>query len=365
MAHKIVPLLVTMLWGLWCLPAQAFIPFSQDGQPIPTIAPMLERVTPGVVNIAADSKESIRTPLSPFLEDPMLRRFFELPKLPPEIERSQRSLGSGVIVDAKRGYILTNNHVIDQAGKILITLWHDPQDIEAKLIGRDTPTDLALIQIRRDQRTLTALTFGDSSKLRVGDFVVAIGNPFGLGNTVTSGIVSGLNRSGIVNNYLGELIQTDASINPGNSGGALVNLNGELIGINAAIYTANGGNIGIGFATPASIARRVMSDLVRYGKVRRGQLGIMIQDLTPDRAVALGVTNQQGVLVVEVQGSSAAKHAGLRPDDVIVGVNGESVASSEELQNKVAMAIVGEKLRLEIIRHGVRQNIVAEIEEPR
>lgn len=254
--------------------AQAALPAVVDGQALPSLAPMLERVTPAVVNIS--SKTHVRVATDPLLDDPFFRRFFGVPNLPRE--RVEQSLGSGVIVDASKGYVLTNNHVVQGADDISVTL-HDGRTLKASVVGTDPDTDVAVIQI--PAQNLTALAVADSAQLRVGDFVVAVGNPFGLGQTVTSGIVSALGRTGLKGLGYQNFIQTDASINPGNSGGALVNLRGELVGINSAIFSPSGGNVGIGFAIPSNLAGNVMRQLVRSGTVKRGSLGVETQDLTP------------------------------------------------------------------------------------
>ncbi|WP_245986504.1 trypsin-like peptidase domain-containing protein [Azospirillum thermophilum] len=254
-------------------PAPAALPAGVTG--VNTISPMLEAVTPAVVNISVLSRAPQAE--NPLLRDPFFRRFFNLPDEMPQ-GRPQVSAGSGVIVDAANGYVITNNHVVENAQEIAVTL-KDRRRLRAKLIGRDAATDIALLKI--EAKGLTALPLGDSDRLKVGDFVVAIGNPFGLGQTVTSGIISALGRSGLKVEGYEDFIQTDASINPGNSGGALVNFNGELIGINTAIIGPAGGSVGIGFAVPVSIVRSVMEQLREYGEVRRGRLGVAIQDLTP------------------------------------------------------------------------------------
>ncbi|NND45551.1 MAG: trypsin-like serine protease, partial [Xanthomonadales bacterium] len=272
--------------------AQASLPAAVDGQPLPSLAPVLDEVTPSVVNIYTQTRVRVRSPL---LDDPIFRRFFNVPDTPRE--RVSQSLGSGVIVDAENGYVLTNNHVIEGADDIAVTL-KDGRSLQAELIGTDPDTDLAVIRIPSEN--LNALRLADSDQLKVGDFVVAVGNPFGLGQTVTSGIVSALGRTGVRGLEFQNFIQTDASINPGNSGGALINLRGELVGINSAIFTPSGGNVGIGFAIPSSMARYVMGQLIRFGEVRRGTLGLIVQDLTGELAGAFGIESRRGALVAEV-----------------------------------------------------------------
>jgi Do/DeqQ family serine protease len=322
--------------------ARAALPAAVDGQPLPSLAPVLERVTPSVVNVYTQTRVRIRSPL---LDDPFFRRFFNIPDRPRE--RVSQSLGSGVVVDADKGFILTNNHVIAGADDISVTL-SDGRSFEAEVIGTDPDTDLAMIRIAAGG--LRALPFADSKELRVGDFVVAVGNPFGLGQTVTSGIVSALGRSAFRGLEYQNFIQTDASINPGNSGGALINLRGELVGINSAIFTPSGGNVGIGFAIPAAMARYVMDQLARFGEVRRGTLGIYVQDLTGDLAGAFGVVNARGVLVAEIATESAAESAGLKAGDIITAIAGNAVGSAQEFHNYEGQFPVGEVLDLDIVR---------------
>ena len=288
-----MPLILRMLraaalWSLigFAVPLAAALPVAVEGEPLPSLAPVLERVTPSVVNVYTQTRVRVRSPL---MDHPFFRRFFNIPDIPRE--RISQSLGSGVIVDAKEGYVLTNNHVIAGADDISITL-ADGRNFEAEVIGTDPDTDLAMIRIPSEN--LQALPFADSNQLRVGDFVVAVGNPFGLGQTVTSGIVSALGRTGFRGLEYQNFIQTDASINPGNSGGALINLRGELVGINSAIFMPSGGNVGIGFAIPSAMARYVMDQLARFGEVRRGTLGVYVQDLTGELAGAFGLAMGQG-----------------------------------------------------------------------
>lgn len=325
-------------------PAGAALPVAVDGAPLPSLAPVLKEVTPSVVNVYTLTRVRVRSPL---LDDPIFRRFFNVPDVPRE--RVSQSLGSGVIVDAERGYVLTNNHVIARADEIAVGL-KDGRSFEAKLIGTDPDTDLAVIQIPAEN--LTALQLAKSDELQVGDFVVAVGNPFGLGQTVTSGIVSALGRTGIRGLEYQNFIQTDASINPGNSGGALINLRGELVGINSAIFTPSGGNVGIGFAIPASMARYVMDQLIRFGEVRRGTLGLFVQDLTADLAGAFAVDAGQGVLVAEVVTESAAEDAGLQPGDVVVRMANRSINSAQDFHNAEGGLALGESLQLEFLREG-------------
>ena len=288
-------------------PAIAAGAIPEVGGAVPSLAPMLARVTPGVVNIAVRGKVRAENPL---LQDPFFRRFFNLPQRSQPEERETQATGSGVIVDAHNGYILTNGHVVDNATKIEVTT-KDNQRFTAKLVGRDTETDVAVLQI--PAQNLTAVPLGDSDRLQVGDFVLAIGNPFGLGQTVTSGIVSALGRSGLGIEGYEDFIQTDASINPGNSGGPLVNLHGQVVGINTAILAPGGGNIGIGFAVPINMARRVMDQIIRYGEVKRGRIGVAIQDLTPDLAQAMSTHQTEGAVIARVEPARPPSRPGCAP----------------------------------------------------
>jgi len=335
-------LLLALLLGT--SPALAVLPVAVDGEPLPSLAPVLKEVTPSVVNVYTQTRVRVRSPL---LDDPIFRRFFNVPDVPRE--RVSQSLGSGVIVDAEKGYVLTNNHVIARADEISVGL-KDGRSLEAKLIGTDPDTDLAVIQILPEN--LTALQLADTDNLQVGDFVVAVGNPFGLGQTVTSGIVSALGRTGLRGLEYQNFIQTDASINPGNSGGALINLRGELVGINSAIFTPSGGNVGIGFAIPASMARYVMDQLIQFGEVRRGTLGLFVQDLTAELAGAFAVKAGSGVLVAEVATGSAAEDAGLQPGDVIVRMENRDINSAQDFHNAEGRLALGESLKIEFLREG-------------
>jgi Do/DeqQ family serine protease len=328
----------------WFSPAGAVLPVAVDGAPLPSLAPVLKKVTPSVVNIYTQTRVRVRSPL---LDDPFFRRFFNVPDLPRE--RISQSLGSGVIVDAENGYVLTNYHVIARADEIAVGL-KDGRNLEATLIGTDPDSDLAVIQIAAEN--LTALQLADTTELQVGDFVVAVGNPFGLGQTVTSGIVSALGRTGIRGLEYQNFIQTDASINPGNSGGALINLRGELVGINSAIFTPSGGNVGIGFAIPSSMARYVMDQLIQFGEVRRGTFGLFVQDLTMELAGAFAVGAGKGVLVAEVAAGSTAEDAGLQPGDVIVRMANRSINSAQDFHNAEGRLALGDSLRLEFLREG-------------
>jgi serine protease Do/serine protease DegQ len=339
--------------------SHAALPQAVGETPMPTLAPMIKRVSPAVVNIATRGTVRERSPQNPLLEDPFFRRFFDLPDMGPR-ERTFQSAGSGVIFDAKNGYIVTNAHVVDNATEITVTL-QDDRELSATVIGSDVPSDVAVLKVASEN--LIEVALGDSTRLEVGDFVVAIGNPFGLQHTVTSGIVSGLGRSGINPDGYEDFIQTDASINPGNSGGALVNLRGELVGINSAILSRSGGNIGIGFAIPVNMARSIMDQLLKYGSVKRGLLGVSIYSLTPDTAKALNLTNTQGVLVSQVNQGSAADKAGIRPGDVITSINNQPIRSNSELRNAIGLSRVGDKLDVAIIRERKPMHVTAVINE--
>jgi serine protease Do/serine protease DegQ len=316
---------------------------------------MLERTTPAVVNISTTGKVVVR---DPFFDDPFFRRFFDVPQQ--QRERRTTGLGSGVIIDADNGFVITNSHVIDKAQDIVVTL-EDGQRFDAQVIGKDPGADIAVIQIDADN--LKEIPLGDSDVLRQGDFVVAIGNPFGLGQTVTSGIVSALGRSGLGIESYEDFIQTDASINPGNSGGALVNLRGELIGINTAIYGPGGGNVGIGFAIPMNMAKQITEQLIEHGEVKRGRLGFSAQDLTPELAEAFGITHSKGVVVARVEGDSPADKAGMNVGDVIVSVNGRDVQSSAQVRNEIGLLKIGNSVKIGILRNGKSRTLTATVED--
>ena len=345
--------LLVMLFAM-CATAWAALPALVGGEPLPSLAPVLERTTPAVVNIA--TRGSVRVRSNPLFEDPFFRRFFELPRQ--SRERPTQSLGSGVIVDAGQGLILTNHHVIEHAREISVTL-NDGREYVADLVGSDPLADIAVIRIDAD--ALVQIDWMDSDRLRVGDFVVAIGNPFGLGQTVTSGIVSALSRSGLGIEDFEDFIQTDASINPGNSGGALINLRGELVGINTAIIGAGGGSVGIGFAIPANMARQILEQLVEYGEVRRGKLGIGAQALTPKLAQAFDIDRESGVVITLVEPESPADMAGLEVGDVVVVVGGRRVRDTNDVRNIIGLLRVGQRVSMKVVRKGQEREITATI----
>ena len=322
---------------------------TRDG--VPTLAPLLRGVTPAVVNISVQVTAPAQQ--NPLMRDPFFRRFFEDFLDQPQ-QRPQLSAGSGVVIDARRGYVITNHHVIEGAEEIVVTL-KSRHKLVAELVGSDPGTDIALLKVAPEG--LTALELGDSDALEVGDFVVAIGNPFGLGQTVTSGIVSALGRTGLNIHGYEDFIQTDASINPGNSGGALINLKGELIGINSVIIGPSGGNVGIGFAVPSNMARAVVEQLAEYGEVRRGRLGVLIQDLTPELAEALNIDISEGAVVSRVEPGSPAEDAGITAGDVVVAVDTHGVMSSADLRNRVGLVRAGEVVSLTVLRDGARRQV--------
>lgn len=355
MTQKAVHLFVLGCLLCFATATIATLPVSVDGQPLPSLASMLEKTTPAVVNISTTGKAVVR---DPFFDDPFFRRFFDMPER--RRERRVRGLGSGVIIDAGNGYIVTNSHVIDKAEDIVVTL-EDGQRFDAQVIGKDAGADIAVIKI--EAKRLQEISLGDSDDLRQGDFVVAIGNPFGLGQTVTSGIVSALGRSGLGIESYEDFIQTDASINPGNSGGALVNLRGELVGINTAIYAPSGGNIGIGFAIPVNMAQQITTQLIEHGEVRRGRLGLVAQDLTPELAEAFGISRNKGVVVARVETGSPADKAGIQVGDVIVAVNKSKVESAAQVRNAIGLLRIGNRVNIKILRDGKSKSLTAVIEE--
>lgn len=327
---------------------------DSQGKPFPSLAPMLKKASPSVVNIATYANVQVANPL---FDDPYFRRFFNVPDRRRSYRRT-KSAGSGVVVDARRGYIITNNHVIDRADEITVGL-SDGRTLTAELVGKDPKVDLAVLKVPAE--SLTELDFADSSGVEVGDFVVAIGNPFGFNQTVTSGIVSALGRSGLRQANFEDYIQTDASINPGNSGGALVDLGGNLVGINTAIYAPTGSNVGIGFAIPANMVRSIMNELIEHGRVRRGYVGLSVEPLNVELAKAFDVSQRDGVVVVEVQPGGAADRAGLVPGDIITRVGKKEVMQVSDYYSQTAVMVVGDKIGLELLRNGRKKRVTMRI----
>ena len=349
-------------WSVLLLAMTSTVAFAQWPAELPTsggrptLSPLLKKVTPAVVNVGVKGSTNRRS--NPLYNDPFFRRFFNAPEQAPT--RPRQSVGSGVIINANEGYVLTNHHVINNANEITVTL-ADGREFTAELIGSDEGTDVALLQVDADN--LHELRLGDSDSVEVGDFVVAIGNPFGLGQTVTSGIVSALGRSGLNIDYE-DFIQTDASINPGNSGGALIDFNGNLIGINTAIIAPSGGNVGIGFAIPAKIAKGIVTQLVEFGGVKRGVLGVMITTVTPALAEALDLNVENGALINQVVEDSAAQAAGLQAGDVVIAVDGAPIDTAGDLRNRIGLKRIDDEVNLNIIRDGKQKTINAKVGEP-
>lgn len=349
----VLALVAILLLGFSSGVSTAAIPAYVDGQRVPSLAPMLEKATPAIVHIATTGPATATQGVDPFFE-----HFFGAV---PERQEQSRGLGSGVIYDAAKGYIITNAHVVENAEDITVSL-SDGHSEKARVIGADPEADIAVLQI--DAKHLQGIKFADTSTLRVGDFVVAIGNPFGLKQTVTSGIVSALGRTGLGIESYENFIQTDASINPGNSGGALVNLKGEVVGINTAILGPNGSSIGIGFAIPANMAKSIADQLIEYGEVRRGRLGVGIQDLTPSLARAFNIKNKEGAVVSQVDKGSPADKAGIEVGDVIVSVNGDPIRGSSALRNSIGLLRIDSKVKLNLVRDGKPMQLTAVIEAP-
>ena len=346
------PLLLVLIFCL--LPAQPALTQMPEfsGGKLPTLAPLVREVTPSVVNIAVRGRVKENNPR---YRDPLFREFLEAPK---ELEREVQAVGSGVIVDAQHGYVLTANHVVAQAATVQV-MTKDGRRLDAKLVGRDPGTDVAVLRVQGAQ-SLKTIPMGDSDRLDVGDFVIAVGNPFGLGQTVTSGIVSALGRTGIGEQGYEDFIQTDAAINPGNSGGALVNLRGELIGINTAIFSTGGGNVGIGFAVPINMARRVMDQIVEHGHVRRGRIGVSIKDMTAP-ALATSTEGIVGALIADVRRGSPAEQVGIQKGDVIIAADGRTIRSAAQLRNKISLTQIGERLQLTLARKGAISDVSVEV----
>ena len=353
---RINPYLISLfIAGLLCAAAHAQPLQTTDARGLPTFAPLVNEVTPAVVNISVITRSPMEN--NPLFRDPFFRRFFGVP----DQQKREQAAGSGVIIDAARGYVLTNNHVIKDAERAIVTL-KDRRQFTAKLVGTDPGTDIAVLQI--EAPNLSALKLGDSDVLQVGDHVLAIGNPFGIGQTVTSGIVSALGRSGLSVEGYEDFIQTDASINPGNSGGALVNLRGELIGINTAIIGPSGGNVGIGFAVPSNMARLVMNQIIKHGEVRRGRLGIEMADLTPALAKKLGVNTLDGAVLAVVQPGSPADKAGIKEGDVVIALNGRPITHAAELRARLGLTAIGEEVEMRINRGGAARTVRTRIAPP-
>jgi Do/DeqQ family serine protease len=329
-------------------PALAALPaVDASGRAVPSLAPLIKEVSPAVVNISTVATQTVRNPL---LNDPFFRHFFQVPPGAETQKRRTQSAGSGVIIDAANGTVVTNFHVVDGANEINVGL-QDGRTLKAKLVGSDPEVDIAVLKI--DPAKVSALKLAEADNAEVGDFVIAIGNPFGLGQTVTTGVVSALGRKGLGIEGYENFIQTDASINPGNSGGALINMQGELIGINTAILGPNGGNIGIGFAIPVKMVINSVDQILKFGAVKRGQLGVVIQDLTPDLAEAFSIEHgQRGVLVAQVQQESAAAKAGLQAGDIVISVAGRAVESAAELRNEIGSLRIGDAVKLTVLRDG-------------
>ena len=337
------------------MPATAALPTAVNGAPMPSLAPMLKRVLPAVVSV--NTKQRVRVN-SPFGDDPVLRRMFGIPQ-----ERIAQSLGSGVIIDAARGLVLTNNHVVEDADEVSVML-ADGRTLKAEFVGNDADTDIALMRI--PAQNLTAIPVANSDKLQIGDFVVAVGNPFGVGQTVTSGIVSAVGRNNLPGAGFQNFIQTDASINPGNSGGALVNLNGELVGINTASFNPRGsaaGNIGLGFAIPSNLASNIKDQLLAGGVVRRGTLGIDTQDVDARNMRALGLAEARGAVVTRVYPGSAGAAAGLKVGDVILAANGEQIGNAEALRNFQGLQAANSQVTLDVRRDGKPLQLVSGLRE--
>ncbi len=336
-------------------PAGAALPDDQ----VPTLAPLIKKVSAAVVNISTSGKQEVQR--HPFFDDPFFRRFFgDRPDEPRQ--RQTQSVGSGVIINAAKGYILTNSHVVAKADEIIVTLT-DRRKLKAHILGHDPGTDVAVLQVEPDG--LTSIEMADSEHVEVGDFVIASGNPFGLGQSVSSGIVSALGRTGLGIESYENFIQTDASINPGNSGGALVNLRGHLVGINTAIIAPGGGNIGIGFAIPINMARQIMDQLIEFGDVRRGQIGVRIQNLTPELAKEFRVDHDGGALITQVMTDSPAENADLTAGDVIISVNRKSVRSGADLRNYIGLLRVGARIDLVVVRDSEEIQLTLKVGEIR
>jgi serine protease Do/serine protease DegQ len=344
--------------NLLCIGASAEV--APAGVPVPSLAPMLAKTMPGVVSISVSGRAM--SDQNPLFSSPILRHFLDFPEALQPVQREFSAAGSGVIIDAEKGFILTNSHLLEGADAITVTLG-DGQRLQAKHIGSDAMTDVAVVQIHA--AGLQSLPLGDSDRLQVGDYVVAIGNPFGLEQTVTLGIVSGLGRSGLGIEGYENFIQTDASINPGNSGGALVDLRGELVGINTALIGSDNGNTGIGFAIPLNMAREVANQLIAHGKIVRGQLGIATSDLEPDSAAAKQASVSEGALVIDVLPGWPAEAIGLQPGDVVIEINGTTIRNARSLRNVLGLMPVGSNVAVVVMRQGKKRHYNATLIEPK
>ncbi|MCK5898257.1 MAG: DegQ family serine endoprotease [Methylococcales bacterium] len=357
--------LILLLFGILTTSVQAALPLhDSNGTALPSLSPMLKRVNPAVVNISTFS--TTQEAYNPLMNDPFFRHFFQIPeqqRQQKKPQKRQRSAGSGVIIDRTKGLVITNHHVVNNADEVHIALI-DGRSFPAKIIGRDPELDIALLQIKADN--LSQVPLANSDILEVGDFAVAIGNPFGLGQTVTTGIISALGRTGLGIEGYENFIQTDASINPGNSGGALVNLQGQLIGINTAIIAPSGGNVGIGFAIPINMVKASIKQIQQYGEVKRGRIGVTIQDINIELRKAFNLKNgQQGVLVTGVVKNSAAQKAGIQQGDVIVSVDNKPTKSSGELRSRIGIKAIGDQINVTVIRKGNLENFSVKVSDPK
>ena len=350
---------ITLFAAFALFPATMSVYAATSAGALPTLAPMLERTMPAVVNIATEEVIEIYRRPHPFSSDPFFRRFFDFPGFEEgqKQERRRSGAGSGVIINAEEGYIITNAHVVKAADNIYVTLDNDRR-YTAQIVGIDEEADIAVIEI--DAEDLVEISIGDSEAIKVGDFAVAIGNPFQLAHTVTLGIVSALGRSGLGIESYEDFIQTDASINPGNSGGALVDLEGRLIGINTAILGASR-NVGIGFAIPVNMAMNITEQLIEHGEVKRGRLGVVVQTLTQDLADAFGLDQEKGVVITEVEPGSSAEKSGIVPGDIILSVNGKEIKDSADIRNYIGLLRMGSKVVLEVLRDDDELEITAYI----
>ena len=353
--------LIFIFWGFICTSLEAALPvYDANGTALPSLSSMLKRVNPAVVNISTFS--TTKEAYNPLLNDPFFRHFFKIPKQQQRQQKQQRrqqSAGSGVIIDKAKGLVITNHHVVNNADEVHVGLI-DGRSFSAKIIGHDPELDIALLQIEADN--LAEVPLANSDLLEVGDFAVAIGNPFGLGQTVTTGIISALGRTGLGIEGYENFIQTDASINPGNSGGALVSLQGKLMGINTAIIAPSGGNVGIGFAIPVNMVKASIKQLQEYGEVKRGRIGVTIQDINSELRKAFNLKNgQQGVLITSVLDNASAQSAGIKQGDVIISIDGKPTKSTGQLRTRIGMKAIGEKISVGLIRGGDLKQFEVEI----